>query len=117
MNADYSRCSEAQYDILCACLAMNPITALSYRIRLWKNTLSSLLVRKWKTSFYLYLAGLSSVLIVADTVFLHITSNMKQGAFDMMVKYRLVVPEADKDIVDINEASLAAMAKDYGRWP
>ncbi len=98
---------------------MNPITAFSYRTRLWKNTLSSLLAKKWKTNFYLYLAGLFSLLIVADTAFLHLTANMKQGAFDMMVKYRLVVPEADTDIVivDINEASLAAMAKDYGRWP
>jgi len=98
---------------------MNPIAALSYRLRLWKNMLSSLLARKWKTGFYLYLAGLFSVLIVADTAFLHLSANMKQGAFDMMVKYRLVVPEADRDIVivDINEASLAAMAKEYGRWP
>jgi CHASE2 domain-containing sensor protein len=36
-----------------------------------------------------------------------------------MVRYRIVVPKPDKDIVivDINEASLAAMAKEYGRWP
>lgn len=98
---------------------MNPITALSYQIRRGKSWLASLLAKKWKTGFYLYLAGLFSVLIVADAAFLHLTANMKQGAFDMMVKYRLVVPQADKDIVivDINEASLAAMAKDYGRWP
>lgn len=98
---------------------MNPITALSYQIRRLKNELSSLLAKKWKTGFYLYLAGLFSVLVVADTALLHITANMKQGAFDMMVKYRLVVPEADRDIVivDIDEASLAAMAKEYGRWP
>ena len=59
------------------------------------------------------------MLMIADTTFLHLTANMKQGAFDMMVRYRLVVPKADKDIVivDINEASLAAMAKEYGRWP
>lgn len=98
---------------------MNPIAALSYQIRRLKNELSSLLAHKWKTSFYLYLAALFSVLILADTAFLHLTINMKQGAFDMMVKYRLVVPPPDKDIVivDIDEASLAAMAKDYGRWP
>ncbi|MBI3221930.1 MAG: CHASE2 domain-containing protein, partial [Nitrosomonadales bacterium] len=98
---------------------MNPITALSYQIRRLKNELSSLLAKKWKTGFYLYLAGLFSVLVVADTALLHITANMKQGAFDMMVKYRLVVPEADRDIVivDIDEASLAVMAKEYGRWP
>jgi len=98
---------------------MNPIAAFSYRLRRSLNDFSSLLARKWKTSFYLYLAALFSVLMIADTTFLHLTTNMKQGAFDMMVKYRMVVPEADKDIVivDINEASLAAMAKDYGRWP
>lgn len=98
---------------------MNPITALSYRIRYWKNKLSSLLARKWKTAFYLYLAALFTVFILADSAFFHLSSNMKQGAFDMMVKYRLMVPSADRDIVivDINEASLAAMAHEYGRWP
>ena len=98
---------------------MNPLATFSYHLRRWTNEFSSLLARKWKTSFYLYLAGLFSVLMIADTTFLHLTANMKQGAFDMMVRYRLVVPKADKDIVivDINEASLAAMAKEYGRWP
>jgi len=59
------------------------------------------------------------VVAIADTAFLHFTANMKQGAFDMMVRYRLAVPKPDKDIVivDINEASLAAMSKEYGRWP
>jgi CHASE2 domain-containing sensor protein len=44
---------------------------------------------------------------------------MKQAAFDMMVRLRVVVPKPDPDIVivDINEASLSAMAKEYGRWP
>ena len=81
--------------------------------------LSSLLARKWNTGLYLYLAGLFTVFILADSAFLHLTENMKQGAFDMMVKYRLVVPAPDNDIiiVDINEASLAAMAREYGRWP
>ncbi len=98
---------------------MNPLAALSYHLRHGMNALSALLAKKWEASFYLYLAGLFSVLIVADTAFLHLTADMKQGAFDMMVRYRLVVPQPDKDIVivDINEASLAAMAKDYGRWP
>src|SRR5262249_7970806 len=36
-----------------------------------------------------------------------------------MVRYRIVVPRPDPRIVivDIDEASLASMAKDYGRWP
>ncbi|MBI3223247.1 MAG: CHASE2 domain-containing protein [Nitrosomonadales bacterium] len=98
---------------------MNPIAFLSYQIRRAKSSLFTLLAKKWKTGFYLYLAGLFTLLAVADTAFLHVTANMKQGAFDMMVRYRLVVPKPDPDIVivDINEASLAAMAKEYGRWP
>ena len=77
------------------------------------------LARWWKYSFYLYLAGLFSVFAVLDTMVLHYTSEMRQAAFDTMVRYRLVVPKPDPDIiiVDINEASLAAMAQDYGRWP
>ena len=77
------------------------------------------LARWWKYSFYLYLAGLFSVFAVLDTMVLHYTSEMRQAAFDTMVRYRLVVPKPDPDIVivDINEASLAAMARDYGRWP
>ncbi|MFA6922593.1 MAG: molecular chaperone TorD, partial [Gallionella sp.] len=84
---------------------MNPFATLSYQTRRLKNKLSGLLARKWKTGFYLYLAGLFSVLIMADTAYLHLTANMKQSAFDMMVKYRLVVPNPDKNIVivDIDE--------------
>lgn len=80
---------------------------------------SEWLAQLWKHSFYLYLAGLFSVFAVLDTTVLHYTSDMRQSAFDAMVRYRLVVPKPDPDIiiVDINEASLAAMAQDYGRWP
>ncbi|PJA32318.1 MAG: molecular chaperone TorD [Zetaproteobacteria bacterium CG_4_9_14_3_um_filter_53_7] len=72
-----------------------------------------------KYSFYLYLAGLFSLFAVLDATVLHVTGEMRQTAFDTMVRYRILVPEPDSDIVivDINEASLAAMAKDYGRWP
>lgn len=78
-----------------------------------------LLARRWKKNFYLYLAGIFTVFAIADTAFLHITEKMRQGAFDTMVRYRIHPPKPDKDIVivDINEASLAAMSKDYGRWP
>ncbi len=77
------------------------------------------LARWWKYSFYLYLAGLFTVFAVLDATLLHYTSEMRQASFDAMVRYRLIVPKPDPDIVivDINEASLAAMAQDYGRWP
>ncbi len=79
----------------------------------------AVLARRWKKNFYLYLAVIFSVFALADTAVLHITQEMRQGAFDMMVRYRINPPKPDPDIVivDINEASLAAMAKDYGRWP
>lgn len=98
---------------------MNPISLFFYYLRRTINAISEFLASKWRTGFYLYLAGLFTVVAIADTAFLHFTANMKQGAFDMMVRYRLAVPKPDRDIVivDINEASLAAMSKDYGRWP
>lgn len=81
--------------------------------------LAGRMAQRWNYSFYLYLAGLFSVFAVLDTTVLHFTANMRQSAFDSMVRYRIIVPKPDQDIVivDINEASLAAMSKDYGRWP
>ncbi len=81
--------------------------------------LAERLAQWWKQGFYLYLAGLFTVFAVLDATLLHATAEMRQAAFDAMVRYRLVVPKPDPDIVivDIDEASLAAMAKDYGRWP
>ncbi len=89
------------------------------RIRRIMGGLSDLLAKYWKQNFYLYLAALFTVLAVLDNAVFHVTSEMRQAAFDTMVRYRVVVPKPDPDIVivDINEASLAAMAQDYGRWP
>lgn len=75
--------------------------------------------RKLRNNFYLYLASVLTLLVLLDAGVFHVGENMRQKAFDIMVQYRLLVPKADKDIViiDINEASLAAMSKEYGRWP
>ncbi len=77
------------------------------------------LTRRLKNNFYLYLALLFSLFILLDAAVLHVGQNMRDKAFDMMVKNRIFKPSADPSIViiDINEASLAAMSKDYGRWP
>ena len=85
----------------------------------WRARISERLAQLWKHSFYLYLAGIFTAFAVLDTTMLHFTSEMRQAAFDTMVRYRLVAPKPDPDIViiDIDEASLAAMAKDHGRWP
>ncbi len=77
------------------------------------------LTRKLKNNFYIYLATLFTLLVLLDASLFHVGENMRDKAFDFMVKHRVIKPAADKDIVivDINEASLAAFAKEYGRWP
>ncbi len=75
--------------------------------------------RKLRNNFYVYLALLISLAILLDAGVFHIGENMRDKAFDLMVKHRVIKPQADPDIVivDVNEASLAAMADEYGRWP
>jgi CHASE2 domain-containing sensor protein len=81
--------------------------------------LSTLLARKWNRKFYLYLAAFFTLFALLDTTILHLTSELRTATFDPMVRYRLSPPNPDPDIVivDIDEASLAAMSKEYGRWP
>jgi len=98
---------------------MNPFATVSAHVRRVVAQASAWVAKHWKNVFYVYLAAAFSLFIAIDTAFLHLTVNMRQKAFDMMVRHRIIVPKADRDIVivDIDEASLAAMAKEYGRWP
>ena len=77
------------------------------------------ITRKLKNNFYIYLATLFTLLVLLDASAFHVGENMRDKAFDFMIKNRVLQPTADPDIVivDINEASLAAFAKEYGRWP
>jgi adenylate cyclase len=77
------------------------------------------LTRKLKSNFYLYLATVFTLLLLLDASVFHRGEGMRDKAFDFVVNHRIFQPKADKDIViiDINEASLSAFAKDYGRWP
>ena len=86
-----------------------------------------LLINQWLTgitrrlhnNFYLYLSALLTLFVLLDASVFHVGENMRDKAFDLMVKNRIIVPKPDPDIVivDINEASLSAMASEYGRWP
>lgn len=98
---------------------MNIFASLSYHLRRRLHRVFAFLAKKWSRRFYLYLAGIFTVFIVLDSTMFHLTSEMKQVGLDMMVRYRFIVPKPDKDIViiDIDEASLAAMAQEHGRWP
>jgi adenylate cyclase len=83
------------------------------------RAVSGFLARKLSQNFYLLLAGLFSLLALADVLFLHQVVDMRQRSYDLVVKNRIFkpAPAADMVIVDIDEKSLAAMAKEYGRWP
>lgn len=89
------------------------------KLVLFINQWLASITRKLHNNFYLYLSALLTVFVLVDASVLHIGENMRDKAFDLMVKNRIIVPKPDPDIVivDINEASLSAMAGEYGRWP
>ena len=69
--------------------------------------------------FYLYLAAALTVLVVMDAFTSNAVVDMRQKTYDLMTRYRYREaggrqPDRDRRF---NEASLAAMAPDYGRWP
>jgi CHASE2 domain-containing sensor protein len=91
------------------------VTRLKFIIGQWLAQTT----RKLRNNFYIYLAAFLTVFVLIDAGIFHVGENMRQKAFDFMVRYRLFTPQPDADIVivDINEASLAAMAGEYGRYP
>jgi len=76
-------------------------------------------VTKSQGRFYLYLAVFCSILVVLDAGSVEVIRGMKLKTFDVIMKHRVLFQKADPNIVivDIDEASLEAMAKEYGRWP
>lgn len=76
-------------------------------------------VTKSQGRFYLYLAVFCSILVVLDAGSFELIRGMKLKTFDVIMKNRVLFQKADPDvvIVDIDEASLEAMAQEYGRWP
>jgi len=77
------------------------------------------LMRKAGGRAYLLLAAVFSLAIVADMGVTGLLKAAEIRLFDLLVSHRLVLPPADPSIVvvDIDEASLAAMAPQHGRWP
>lgn len=80
---------------------------------------TAVLVRRLGNHAYYWLAALLSVAVLVDFAVSHQVGLMENRMFDLLVSHRLRHPAADPDIVivDIDEASLNALAKDYGRWP
>lgn len=57
--------------------------------------------------------------VVLDVFFLGLSSGIAQSTYDAMVRARWIVAPHDERIVivDIDEAALARMAPEFGRWP
>ena len=69
--------------------------------------------------FYLGLAALFMVAILANLAWSWIAPGVKTSSQDLAVRLRLSSPRPDPSIliVDIDERSLALMAAEHGRWP
>ena len=60
-----------------------------------------------------------SVWVLLDVLVFQVTSGMALSSFDAMVRARVVAaaPDPRLVIIDIDEATLARMAPEFGRWP
>jgi len=76
-------------------------------------------VRRAGARAYLAFALVFTVVIVADLGLLNLVAATDTKLFDTLISNRLRTPPPDPDIViiDIDEASLAGMAREHGRWP
>jgi CHASE2 domain-containing sensor protein len=65
------------------------------------------------------LAALFSAWVVLDVLVLRVSGGLALSTYDAMVRARLVAAAPDPRIVivDIDEASLARMGREFGRWP
>lgn len=66
-----------------------------------------------------FLVALFSVWVLIDVLVVQYTGGMARSSYDAMVRARIVTAAPDPRIVivDIDEASLARMGKEFGRWP
>ncbi len=65
------------------------------------------------------LVALFSLWVVLDVMVFRVTTGLAKPSYDAMVRARLWVAPADPRIliIDIDEASLSRMGKEFGRWP
>ncbi|MDP1733490.1 MAG: CHASE2 domain-containing protein [Sulfuritalea sp.] len=96
---------------------MSAVLHAPWMRRLQATTIS--MVRRLGARAYLILAAVFSLLIVADLGMTSLVSAAETRLFDLLISHRISTPKPDPDIVilDIDEASLAGMAADHGRWP
>ncbi len=65
------------------------------------------------------LVAIFSAWVLLDVMHLRLTSGLSKPSFDAMVRARIFAAAPDPRIViiDIDEASLARMGREFGRWP
>jgi CHASE2 domain-containing sensor protein len=75
--------------------------------------------RNRPTLFYLGLAAVFVIAILANLAWSWAAPGMKDSSVDLAVRMRLSSPPPDPSIllVDIDERSLALLAPEHGRWP
>lgn len=66
-----------------------------------------------------FLVALFSVWVLLDVLVVQYTGGMARSSYDAMVRARIITAAPDPRIVivDIDEASLARMGQEFGRWP
>lgn len=93
--------------------------SLSQRFLDFIDGIVEVMVRQLGSRAYYFLAALLSVVVIIDFAFFHQVVLMESRIFDLLVSHRVRYVTADPEIVivDIDEASLSSLSKDYGRWP
>ncbi len=89
------------------------------RIRQWQQAAASAIGALPARRVTWCLVIVFSLWVLLDVLMLRVTSGLATSTYDAMVRARLVVAAPDPRIVivDIDEASLARMSPEFGRWP
>jgi adenylate cyclase len=84
----------------------------------WRDSFGRLLLRIGN-HFYVILAVIFALTGAWDQFVAPINPQLSDASFDWLMSHRPIAYRADPDIavLDIDEASLAGLAQEYGRWP
>ena len=89
------------------------------RLRQWRAYLVTRIGALPARQFTWSLVALFSVWVVLDVMVFKFTTGIANSSYDAMVRARFyaAAPDPRLVVIDIDEASLAAMGKEFGRWP
>jgi adenylate cyclase len=95
-----------------------PLAWLFARRPDWRDFVGRLMLRIGNR-FYLVLAIAFALVAAWDQFVTPLNQQLSDASFDWLMRHRPVPYKIDPDlaVIDIDEASLAALAPEYGRWP